>query len=197
MDPKETFIRADRRLDEVIASIRDEQWAMTVPSDFAMRAVDRSPTLREVVAYHAYDDDWVPDMLAGRTMAQVGEKTYPADGLGDDPKAAFAAIVDKACAAAAALNDLDRTVHCSFGDFSARDYLLQANYFRGLRSWDIARVIGVDPTIPDDLAASLFEQLGPHAEQYRAIGVFPPEVAVPSDASAQDRLLGMTGRNPG
>jgi uncharacterized protein (TIGR03086 family) len=136
-------------------------------------------------------------MLAGRTMAEVGEETYPKDGLGDDPKAAFAAIVDKACAAAAALDDLDRTVHCSFGDFSARDYLVQTNYFRGLRSWDIARAIGVDSTIPDDLAVSLLEQISPHAEQYRAIGVFPPEVAVPADASAQDRLLGITGRHPG
>ncbi|HEY7857401.1 MAG TPA: hypothetical protein VIC82_02775 [Candidatus Nanopelagicales bacterium] len=197
MNPTQTFIRADRRLEEVIASIRDEQWDMTMPADFVMRGAQAPPTLREVVAYHAYDDDWVPDMLAGRTMAQVGEQTYPKDGLGADPKAAFTAIVDKACAAAAALDDLDRTVHCSFGDYSARDYLVQANYFRGLRSWDIARVIGEDPTIPDDLAVSLLEQIGPHAEQYRAIGVLPPEVAVPADASAQDRLLGMTGRHPG
>ena len=49
------------------------------------------PTLREIIGYHAYDDAWVPDMLAGRTMAEVGADAFKGDLLGDDPKAAFAA----------------------------------------------------------------------------------------------------------
>ena len=197
MTEPEVFVLADRTLRGVVEQIRDEQWDMTMPKDFAMRATpDRPITLREVINYHAYDDAWVPDMLAGRTMDEVGKDMFQGDLLDDDPKGNFAAIVDKACAAVQGLTDLERTVHCSFGDFSARDYLLQTNMFRGLRSHDIAKVIGADTRLPAALVQGLWEELEPHAEEWRAIGVFGPKVEVPADASLQDRLLGLTGRQP-
>jgi len=40
------------------------------------------------------------------------------------------------------------------------------------------------------------DELSPHAEEWRAIGVFGPAVNVPADAPLQDRLLGLTGRDP-
>ncbi len=104
--------------------------------------------------------------------------------------------MDKACAAALAVGDLDRTVHCSFGDYPAREYFWQINMFRGLRARDIARVIGADPSLPADLVQGLWEEVSPHAEEWRAIGVFPAEVAVPAGAPLLDRLLGLTGRVP-
>jgi hypothetical protein len=116
--------------------------------------------------------------------------------LGDDPKTSFAKYVEAACAAAKALDDLDRTVHCSFGDFKARDYLLQVNSFRGLRARDIAKVIGVDDTLPEALVQGLWDELSPHAEEWRTIGVFKAKVEVPENASLQDKLLGLTGRQP-
>lgn len=114
----------------------------------------------------------------------------------DDPKASFAAIVDGACAAAEALHDLDRTVHCSFGDFPARGYFWQINSFRGLLAHDIAKVIGADATLPDALVQGLWDEISPHAEEWRSIGVFPPAVPVADDAPLQDRLLALTGRQP-
>jgi len=197
MTEPEVFVLADRTLRGVVEQIRDEQWDMTMPKDFAMRATpDRPITLREVINYHAYDDAWVPDMLAGRTMDEVGKDMFQGDLLDDDPKGNFAAIVDKACAAAQGLTDLERTVHCSFGDFPARDYLLQTNMFRGLRSHDIAKVIGTDSRLPDALVQGLWDELSPIAEDWRAIGIFGPKIEVPADASLQDRLLGLTGRQP-
>lgn len=196
MTEPEVFTLADRTLNGVVARIRDDQWDMPMPADFARRAADHTPTLREIVNYHAYDDAWVPDMLAGQTMAEAGPDRFDGDLLGEDPRGNFAAIVEKACTAAESLDDLDRTVHCSFGDFTAREYLWQANYFRGLRAHDIAKVIGVDPVLPGALVAGVWEEISPHAEEWRAIGVFPAAVAVPDDASLLDRLLGLTGRQP-
>jgi uncharacterized protein (TIGR03086 family) len=196
MNEPEVFVLADRTLHGVISRIADHQRAMTMPASFVMRRRDRRPTLREIVNYHAYDDAWVPDMLAGRTLDEAGRDKFDGDLLGDDPKASFAAIVERACAAAERLDDLERIVHCSFGDFPARAYLWQLNYFRGLRAHDIARVIGADPTLPDELVQGLWEEVGPQAEQWRAIGVLPPAVPVPDDAPLQDRLLGLTGRDP-
>ena len=87
-------------------------------------------------------------------------------------------------------------MHCSFGDFSARDYLTQTTMFRGLRARDIARVIGVEPNLPDDLVQGIWDEISPHAEEWREIGVFARAVPVPDDAPLLDRLLGLTGRDP-
>jgi uncharacterized protein (TIGR03086 family) len=196
MNEKDVFVLADRALDRVVTRITADQWEMAMPPSFARMGESGVPSLRAVVESHAYDDAWVPDMLAGKTMDEAGKDNFKGDLLGSDPKAAFTSIVDKACAAAGQLADLDRTVHCSFGDFSAREFLWQANGFRGLRAWDIARVIGVEPELSDDLVQGLWDELTPIADAWREIGVFPPAVPVPDDAPLLDRLLGITGRDP-
>src|ERR1700730_17990898 len=137
----DVLVLADRALNRVVQKIGDEQWDTDMPASFARRDTDAVPSLRTIISYHAYDDSWVPDMLAGRTMDEAGKEKFAGDLLGDDPRASFAAIVDRACAAAQALADLDRVVHCSFGDFAAREYFWQINNFRGLRAHDLARVI--------------------------------------------------------
>jgi uncharacterized protein (TIGR03086 family) len=192
----EVFVLADTAINDVVAQIKDEQWAMEIPPDFVRRQTDRTPTLREIVSYHAYDDAWVPDMLAGRTMEEAGRDKFEGDLLGDHPKENFAAIVEKAVAAARDLDDLERTVHCSFGDFTAREYLWQTNNFRTLRAHDIAKVIGVEAKLPDELVQGVWDEISPHAEEWRAIGVFGPAVPMAADAPLLDRLLGLTGRPP-
>ena len=197
MDEREVFVLADRALNRVVQQIGDDQWDMKVPETFVrMRAADEVPTLRTIIEHHASDDAWVPDTLAGRTMDEVGTTKFAGDLLGDDPKAAFAAIVDRACAAAEQLDDMERTAHLSFGDYTAREYLWQINVFRGMRAWDIATLIGVDPTLPDALVEGLWEEVTPVAEKWRAIGVFAAAVPVADDAPLMQRLLGLTGRDP-
>ncbi|BEP14287.1 hypothetical protein acdb102_25980 [Acidothermaceae bacterium B102] len=192
----EVFALADRAIDAVVAQIADDQWAMAMPESFRTRVLDHTPTLREIVNYHAYDDAWIPDVLAGRTMAEVGVEAHKGDLLGDNPQAAFRAIVDRAVAAAEALDDLSRMVHLSYGDYTAGQYLWQANYFRGTRAYDLARVIGVEPALPDALVQGLWDELVPVADEWRAIGVMGAEVPVSADAPLLDRLLGLTGRDP-
>jgi hypothetical protein len=192
----QVFVLADRALDAVVAQISDEQWSMEMPESFQTRLLDHRPTLREIITYHAYDDAWVPDVLAGRTMAEVGVDKHKGDILGDDPKAAFHAIVEKAVAAAESLDDLERTAHLSFGDYTVRQFLWQANTFRGFRAHEIAAVIGVDATLPPELVEGLWDELRPVADEWRTVGVFRTEIPVPEDAPLLDRLLGLTGRNP-
>jgi len=170
----EVFVLADRALNNVVAQIRDEQWDMPMPASFARRDTEHVPTLREIINYHAYDDSWVPDMLAGKTMQEAGAENHKGDLLGPDPKVSFARIVERACAAADGFTDFDRTVHCSFGDFRAREYLWQINSFRALRSVDIGRVIGVDADLSDALVQGVWDEISPFADEWRKFGVFPP-----------------------
>jgi uncharacterized protein (TIGR03086 family) len=189
---QDVFILADQALKAVVEQIRDDQWDLVVPDDMT-----RKPgiTLRELINYHAYDDAWVPDVLAGRTIEEVGDK-YAGDLLGDHPKLNFASIVETAVLAVRAFDDPDRTVHLSYGDWPAREYLKHITSFRGLRTHDIAKLIGTDTTLPPDLVQGLWDEIAPSAEEWRQLGVYGPAVAVAEDAPLQDRLLGLTGRQP-
>lgn len=203
MTIQETFIRADEELTRVINQVGDDQWDMRMPEDFPSGDPSRTYTMREVIDYHAYDEAWIPDMLAGRTMEEVGKDAFgePFGGklLGDTPKEKYAELSAKAVAAARELPDdaLDsRAVHYSYGDFPAREALWHAISFRGLRVHDLAKVIGVNSDIPEDLLRGLWDIIEPRAEEWRQMGVFGPKVDVPEDAPLQDRLLGLTGRKP-
>ncbi len=67
-----------------------------------------------------------------------------------------------------------------------------------VHSWDIARATGMPEheELPAEEVALLDARLRPMGEVLRSPGVFGPEVAVPDDASPQDRLLGFLGRQP-
>ncbi len=192
----DVFQLAERAISAVVAKIEDDRWDMTMPASFSMRREDHVPSLREIVNYHAYDDAWVPDMLAGLTMEEAGKDKFDGDLLGKEPKTAFARIVDTACASAARVRDLDAAVHCSFGDYTVREYFWQINSFRGLRAHDIASVIGVDADLPQELVQGIWDEVSPRAEEWRGLGVLPAAVPVSSDAPLLDRLLGLTGRAP-
>jgi hypothetical protein len=196
MTEPEVFVLADRALDRVVGQIKDDQWEMVLPESFRTRRMDHTPTLREIINYHAYDDAWVPDMLAGKTIEQAGSEKFKGDLLGLNPQGSFLEIVEQACAAAQAFEDLDQTVHCSFGDYPARHYFWQINQFRALRAHDISKVIGADPTLPQELVQGIWDEVAPNAEEWRAIGIFPAAIPVSENAPLQDRLLGLTGREP-
>jgi hypothetical protein len=196
MEEGQVFVLADRALAEVVAQIQPGQWDMAMPANFARRDRDTVPTLRDVINYHAYDDAWVPDMLAGRTMEEAGATKFDGDVLGVAPVERFEAIVRDACAAAKGVRDYDAVAHLSYGDYSVREYFWHLNSFRALRAHDLARVVGVDPSLPDALVQGVWDEVSPHAEEWRTIGVYPAAVPVPDDAPLLDRLLGLTGRDP-
>ncbi len=200
MREPELFILADQTLDSVVQQISDEQWSLPIPEWIALGRVSRDGlTLRSLINYHAYDDIWVPAMLAGKTMAEVGvDKWLGEDLLGEDPKGNFRRIVETATSAASSVTDgqLHQVAHLSFGDFTVQEYFWQITQFRTFRAYEFALLIGADPMLPDELVAGVWEQLLPNVEQWRALGVFGPKVEISDDAPLQDRLLALTGRQP-
>lgn len=202
MTEKETFIRADEELNEVIQQINNDQWEMEMPADFPTHD-EKTYTLFNIITYHAYDEAWIPAMVTGKTMEEVGKDAFggPFDNnlLGDNPRENYAELSKKAIAAVRELPDdeLDtRVVHFSYGDYPAREGLVHIASFRGLRVYDLAKALGQDTDMADDLVEGLWKHLSPYAEEWRAIGVFGPKVDVPDNAPLQDRLLGLTGRKP-
>lgn len=64
-------------------------------------------------------------------------------------------------------------------------------------SWDLARSIGADDTLPAGAVEATLMGLGRLPEEMlRSETMFGPAVEVAADASPQDRLLGFVGRQP-
>ena len=196
MGSQDVCIEAIEAMTHVVDQVRDDQWDMEMPSDFPMADTNVKKTLREVINGFAYDIAWIPDMIAGKTMDEAGRNKFEGDLLGDDPKANFVTIAGTSIAAIRDLSDLDRTVHCSYADYPAHNYFVDISGYYGMSAYDIAKAIGVDPTLPPSLVEGLWEQLEPVAEEWRAMGLFGPKVNVPEDADLHARLLGLTGRQP-
>jgi uncharacterized protein (TIGR03086 family) len=194
MNEIDVFILSEDALVNVVSQIKDDQWQMEMPPEFARKG-HKPATLREIINYHAYDDAWVPDMLAGKTMEEAGKQKFDGDLLGDDPKVSFKAIADAACAAAKTA-ELARPAHLSYGIYPTSEYLKHITSFRGLRAHDIAKVIGVDTALDPKLVQGMWDEFSPVAEEWRKMGVFGPKVEVPENAPLQDKLLALTGRQP-
>ncbi|ROT31741.1 TIGR03086 family metal-binding protein [Micromonospora sp. HM5-17] len=66
-----------------------------------------------------------------------------------------------------------------------------------VHGWDLARATGQERSWDDEVVGYLLDRVGTFAEQGRQLGVFGPVVPVPDTAPALDRVLGITGRDPG
>lgn len=143
-----------------------------------------------------YENLWVPSILDGRTIEEVGDR-FEGDVLGDDPKAAWRTSIDVACAAAEELDDPGRVVHLSFGDLPAEEYLWQLFADLVVHAWDLARGVGADERIGDDLVEPCLRWAEPYAEIFAAMpDYFAPPITPASDDDIQTRLLKLFGRDP-
>ena len=111
----------------------------------------------------------------------------PPEMLSDDPVADFRKARSDMLAAYSESGVLDKTgpsLGIAFSDLL-------------LHSWDLARATGQDTTMPEGLGEAAYGLIhGKFTDEQRK-GIFKPEVPVDKDASAQDRLVAYSGRNPG
>ncbi|WP_233157937.1 TIGR03086 family metal-binding protein [Actinokineospora bangkokensis] len=149
---------------------------------------------RELLNHLTAEQLWVPHLLAGETVEQVGDR-YDDDVLGDDPVATWERANAAAAEAWAGVPD-DRVVHLSFGDTPAAEYRWQMTMDLAVHGWDMATAAGADAGIPDELATAVLDHIADDVENWRGT-IFADAVDVPSGASPQDRLVALTGRDPG
>ncbi len=180
---------SDAALREVIDTIDPDQLSLAAPAEWSRKP---NPTLRDILASHAFDEAWVPEVIAGRTAAEVGSR-YDGDLLGTEPIASYDEINDAATQAVSQELDYDKVVHLSYGDFSLGEYLEHTSTFRAFQAWSIAHLLGLDYSLPDPLVEGLWEIIGPQNDGFRSMGVSPPEIQVPEDSNRQTLLLAKVG----
>jgi uncharacterized protein (TIGR03086 family) len=110
----------------------------------------------------------------------------PGDLLGNDPVADFERVRGEIISTFAEPGVIDRTGPSLGIAFS--DQLLHG--------WDLATATGQDSTMPDGLADAAYQMIHGRFTDEQRQGIFKPEVPVGREATAQDRLLAYTGRDP-
>lgn len=184
MNESEAFRRASDGFMERARRIRPEQWSAATPcTEWNVRAL---------VNHVGGEYLWVEELMAGKTIAEVGDRLN-GDVLGDDPLATLERAHSAAVASLEQPGALLRTVHLSFGDTPAVEYAKQMIIDSVIHSWDLARGIGADDTLDPELVDMAYAELLPQADQWRSGGVFGPETA-PGDDSTQAKLLALSGR---
>ena len=169
-----------------LAAVRDDQWSDPTPcADWDVRAL---------VNHVAGEDLWTVPLLQGSTIEEVGDR-FDGDVLGDSPVAAGQSAADAAVTAVADLLPQRSTVHLSYGEEQADEYVWQLCADHLVHGWDLAAAVGADAQMPDDLVAALGEWFAPHEEMYRGAGVIGEQQALTGDA--QHDLLARFGRESG
>jgi uncharacterized protein (TIGR03086 family) len=152
-------------------------------------------SVRDLVNHIVGEQLWVPDMLAGHTVEEVGDK-FDGDQLHDDPLDAWRASSDAARAAWLQPGAVERTVHLSYGEESAEEYGWQMTTDLAVHGWDLATALGADAGISDELASRLLEYVEPQIANWAGTSMFADPVPVPDDAPPATRLVALLGRKP-
>jgi uncharacterized protein (TIGR03086 family) len=150
--------------------------------------------VRTLVNHVTGEDRWTAPLLAGKTIADVGD-AFDGDLLGDDPVGAFAAAGTEATEAASAVPEA-KIVHLSFGDVPASEYLYQLAADHLIHGWDLAAATGGDRGFDPEVVAAVADWFADREQMYRDGGVIGPRAESTSD-DPQDRLLVAFGRDPG
>ena len=185
-DAAELYRRACLFFGEHVHAVRDDQWHDPTPcADWDVRVL---------VNHLVNEERWAVPLLAGKTMADVGD-ALDGDLLGSDPKATWDAALKEALDAAGAPGAAERTVHLSFGDHPGSEYLMQLFADHLVHGWDLAKGIGADTTLDPELVQACLGWFEPMEKVYREMGVIADRPPIPDDADPQARLLAAFGRS--
>ena len=173
----------DRRVRE----IAPDQWVLGTPC--------REWSVRELVGHLVYEQLWAPELLAGCTVTQVGDR-FDHDNLGGDPLVSWVVAAAAAREAWLEPDALAKSVSVSSGTLDAEEYCWQMTTDLTVHAWDLARSIGVEELIDPELASTVLAYVERNIEEWSESPLFDSPVPVATDADDQTRLIGLLGRKP-
>ena len=180
--------RCGRRFVALVAGVGSEQWHDDTPCS--------EWDVRTLVHHLLYEQRWVPPLLEGMTIDQVGDR-FEGDLMGDDASTWLGLLtssMEEAHAVVAQPDALERTVHLSFGDFSGQEYVIQLTADLAIHAWDLARATGQADALDPDAVALLLPWTGANADLLAGSGMFGARIDVGPEAPDDVRLLGLLGR---
>ena len=173
--------RAHREFTARVALVED--WEGPTP--------DTEWTVRDLVSHVIEEQQWVPWLLSGLGTRHAQSRIRPIEP--DLPMEWHRYSL----AATTAWRDASPTakVQLSYDTVEVIDYLKEQVADVTIHSWDLARAVGADDQLDDELVAHVWTVFEPQRDTLQASGVFASPVPVPDDAPLQSRLLALTGRD--
>jgi uncharacterized protein (TIGR03086 family) len=192
MDPFLALDVAQSEFDRRLSTVTDAQWETPTPCE--------GWTVRDLVIHVISGNKMTVRILGGgsKEEAMADLEGSPALRAERDLYAAFVASADEQAKAFREPSALDRTVHHPAMDMSGAQQLGFRTGDLALHAWDLARAIGGDEQLDEDLVQHVWDGLQPMAPFIGEIGVFGtgPSGGVGEDAPLQQRLLDLSGRRP-
>ncbi|MBP2473903.1 uncharacterized protein (TIGR03086 family) [Crossiella equi] len=152
-------------------------------------------TVRDLVNHLTAEQLWVPDLVTERRATTDLGEAHAGDVLGEEPAATWDEAAEGARAAFNAPDALDGTVTLSYGESATHDYCAEMTLDAVVHSWDLARALGADDTLPPALVSFALAWVEPQAQVLAASSYFGEPVEVAEDADDQTRLLALLGRS--
>lgn len=175
--PIEAFESAAKRARQTVAGVRPDQLSSPTPcTEWNVQAV---------LDHMAGTLNWVASSLSG---------TPPAKTKGSLPS--FDAGVAAISKAARAAGVLEKKIKGPMGEMPGQVFLMIGLSDTLIHGWDLAKATGQDTKLDPKNVEVVYGFMKMQAEGARACKALGPEVKVPDNASAQDRLLGLCGRKP-
>lgn len=170
-----------------VARVRPDQWHAPTPC--------QDWDVRTLVNHVVSEQRWSVPLLAGATVAEMGDR-FDGDLLGGDPVHAAAEAAEDAKAAVSETGVLGRSVHLSMGDASGAEYIHQLLADHLVHGWDLAVATGTDAALDPRAASACLTWFRDREDLYRSGGAIGPRLELASDASESDQLLAAFGRDP-
>ncbi len=168
-----------------VGEIDDSEWHNSTPcTEWDVRAL---------VNHLVYENRWTPPLMAGKTIAEIGNR-FDGDLLGGDPIGAWKESSEEAVTAISGPGAMERIVHLSFGDHPGHEYAWQLFVDHLIHAWDLARGIGAHEVLDPELVDVCYQRSKPQEDALKSFGVFGGKVEPPPGADQQTRLLAVFGR---
>lgn len=185
MDAKKLFAEAVKEAGSCVLRVEPAQLGGATPCT--------EWDLRALLGHMVYEMSWVADLLAGKTVAEVGAK-YDGDLLGGNAPGAWQRASEAALAAVEA-TDLSQTVHLSYGNFPAEHYIRESGTDMLIHGWDAGQAINCSIIFDKQLAQAVYDFVLPRADEFRVSGLFGEQLPTSETASLQTKLLAFYGRS--
>jgi len=132
---------------------------------------------------------WVPPLVEGRTIEEVGDSLDRDFGPADYDDSAR-----QADAAFSSEGAMDAPVAVSYGPVPGSVYAGHRFLDVLIHGWDLAKATGQDTALDPELVDACWEVITPQMDLLKSSGMFGDEIAVPDDADPQTKLLAVLGR---
>lgn len=160
-------------------------------TDWSAPTPDTEWDVRALVSHVIEEQQWIPLLLDGRSVREARARIDP---LGEDLVAEWDRY-SRAATEAWHTKDLHAKVQLSYDTVDVIDYLSEQVSDVIVHTWDLARAIGADEDLGDELVEAAWSIFAPQKETLQASGLFSSPVPVEDAAPLQVKLLALTGRD--